>query len=456
MEKMIVAGAGLVGSFLAIMLKKKGFDVCLVEKRADMRVHDENAGRSINLIATSRALNAFQKVGITDEVMKIVVPVTGRMMHSLEGELTYQPYGRDKSECNYSVSRSLLNKLLMDEAEKAGVEILFEQELERLDVENGVAHFSQKSLNFDRFFGADGAGSRTRKELLKLLPDVTESQDFIDSDYKELYMPAHEDGSYAMEKEALHIWPRGDHMFMALPNLAGSFTMTAYLPKVGEHGFDQLTNEESIRDFFNKFYKDSVPLMPGFEQEFLENPQGRLGTVRVSQWNYKDKVALVGDAAHAIVPFFGQGMNCGMEDCAFLFDLIDQYKDDWDKIFTEYDRVQRPNGNAIADMALDNFIEMRERVGDEKFLLKKKVEHLIENEFPNDYRSRYGMVTYTLIPYARAQEAGEIQNDILNELTETMTSMDDLDLSKAKNLIADKFTPFIVENSISLNRFTLA
>lgn len=453
MEKIVIAGAGLVGSFWALALKKKGYEVELYEKRPDMRKDSVDGGRSINLVATSRGLNAFEAAGILNEVKKIVVPVTGRMMHSLDGELTYQPYGRDESECNYSVSRALLNVTLLNEAEKAGVKIFFEKEMEKLDPERGIAIFSGEEVSFDRLFGADGAGSPTRKELLRLMPEATETVDFISSDYKELLMPAGDNNSYPIEKKALHIWPRGDHMLMALPNLDGSFTMTAYLPQKGERSFESLKTKEDVEEFFEKYYKSSVPHMPNFADEFFENPQGKLGTVRMSNWVYKDKVALVGDAAHAVVPFFGQGMNCGLEDCFYLLTYMNQFPNNWEKIFEEYDKNQRPNGNAIADMALENFVEMRDKVGDERFLLKKAVEHKIENEFPEKYRARYGMVTYTLIPYRYAKEAGLIQNEILNELTEGISSPDQVDLKKAEKLIDDKFVPFLNERNISLTRY---
>jgi kynurenine 3-monooxygenase len=252
MEKIVVSGAGLVGAFWALALKKRGFEVELYEKRSDMRAESADGGRSINLIATSRALNAFTAVGILDDIKKIVVPVTGRMMHSLEGDLTYQPYGRDESECNYSVSRALLNITLLNKAEDAGVKIFFSHELESLDPDNGMARFSGKEVRFDRFFGADGAGSITRKELLRLMPEAKESVDFISSDYKELLMPATSDGDYPIEKKALHIWPRGNHFLMALPNLDGSFTMTMYLPKTGEDSFEKLKTKEDVTAFFLK------------------------------------------------------------------------------------------------------------------------------------------------------------------------------------------------------------
>lgn len=454
MKKVVISGAGLVGSFWALALKKKGYHVELFEKRSDMRLEGAEGGRSINLVATSRGLNAFAAAGVLDEVRKIIVPVTGRMMHSMEGDLTYQPYGRDESECNYSVSRSLLNKTLMTEAEKAGVTIHFEKELVSLDTEEKVATFSKGTkVQYDLFFGADGAGSPTRKTILSLIPDATESVDFIDSDYKELLMPSGPAGEYPMEKKALHIWPRGDHMLMALPNLDGSFTMTVYLPQKGERSFENLKTKEDVSAFFEKFYSSSVPFMPNFAEEFFENPQGKLGTVRMSHWVYKDQVALIGDAAHAIVPFFGQGMNCGLEDCTVLLALMEKYPEDWEKIFSEYDQFQRPNGNAIADMALENFIEMRDKVGDERFLLKKAIEHKIESTFSDRYRARYGMVTYTLIPYRLALKAGLIQQEILDELSKGVASVDEVDMEKAEQLVDQKFTPFLKENKIDISRY---
>ena len=454
MSKVVISGAGLVGSIWALALIQKGHDVELFEKRPDMRKDTLDGGRSINLVATSRALHAFKKIGVLEEIKKIVVPVTGRMMHSIEGDLTYQPYGRDESECNYSVSRALLNITLLNQAEKAGVKIYFEKELKAIDADDKTALFSEDTkVTYDLFFGADGAGSPTRKALLKLIPDATESVSFIDSDYKELLMPAGKDGEYPIEKKALHIWPRGDHMLMALPNLNGSFTMTAYLPKKGERSFQKLKSKEDVSSFFEKYYKSSVAHMPKFADEFMENPQGVLGTVRVSHWAYKDQIALIGDAAHAIVPFFGQGMNCGMEDCTVLLSLMDKYNDDWSKIFKEYDQIQRPNGNAIADMALENFVEMKDKVGDEKFLLKKAIEHKIENAFPEKYRSRYGMVTYTLIPYSIAQKAGIIQQEILDELSSDEGSIDNVDMHKAEMLINEKFMPFIRKNNVDISRY---
>ncbi len=452
-RNIVISGAGLVGSLWAYTLKKRGYNVRLFEKRSDMRKEGAEFGRSINLIVTSRGINALKQVGLEEDVLKITVPVTGRMMHSLEGELAYQPYGRDDSECNYSISRSQLNALLMDKAEREGVEIIFDSGLEALDLEKKKARFREKEeVSWDLFFGCDGAASATRKAFVDsgVARDHTE---WLGVDYKELFAPAKE-GQYVLEKKALHIWPRGCHMFMALPNLDGSFTMTLYMPDQGDISFEKLETEEHVLNYFREYYGDSVSLMPGFEKDFFQNPQGRLGTVRCSKWHYRGVAALLGDAAHAIVPFFGQGMNCGFEDIFYLTNLLDKFGDNWDKTLEKYDRLQRPNGNAIADMAVENFTEMAEKVGSDQFLLRKKVESKIEKVFSSKYRSRYGMVTYTLIPYVYAQEAGRIQDEILNQLCSTIQSVEEVDFEKAENLIEKKFIPFIKERKISLERFT--
>lgn len=448
MERIVISGAGLVGSLLAVMMKKKGFEVEVHEKRSDMRLDRADSGRSINLIVTSRGMNAVERLGLLDDVLAITVPVTGRMMHSLEGELTYQAYGRDESECNYSISRAELNKLLMTKAEEAGVKIIFNSELQDIDIEKNIATFTGGSTEFTRLFGTDGAGSPTRKKLAEL-SGATDTTEMLESDYKELFMPA-KNGEYAIEKNALHIWPRGHHMFMALPNLDGSFTMTLYMD---QKDFSNLKTPKDVRDFFEKEYKDSVELMPGFEEEFFQNPQGKLGTVRLSKWVYEDKIALLGDAAHAVVPFFGQGMNCGFEDCFYLDVFIDRFEGNWSKVFEEYDKQQRPNGHAIADMALENFVEMRDSVGKEDFLFQKKVEAALEKRMSEVYRARYGMVTYTLIPYKFAQEAGLIQKEILSEICQGKKSIDEIDWDLAEKLVNEKFIPFTKERNFGVERY---
>lgn len=445
MGSAVVSGAGLVGSLLSVMLKNKGEAVTIYEKRPDMRKQTIDGGRSINLVVTSRGIHALNQVGLWKKVKNICVPVRGRMLHAVSGELTYQPYGKDDLECNYSVSRGELNKLLMNEAEACGVEIHFERPLEDADFSGD---------NSARLFGADGASSKARRILVQASSQVEDVLEPLESGYKELLMPATKSGDYAMEKNALHIWPRGSHMLMALPNLDGSFTMTLYMPKEGDKvSFAATKSEEDLKGLFAEYYPDALELMPDISNDYFSNPEGVLGTVRCDSWHYRDKICLLGDAAHAIVPFFGQGMNCGFEDCVYLFRALDDAGGDWGEAFKLYDRRQRPNGDAIADMALENFVEMRDSVGDKQFLLRKAVDATLEKTFPESYRTRYAMVVYTLIPYALAQQAGLIQSDILDQLSAGITDINQLNLDKAKSLLAEKFTPFIEKNKISLDRY---
>ena len=330
-KKIIVSGAGLVGSLLAISLKKRGHDVTIFEKRTDMRLNSKDAGRSINLIATAKGIKTLVSQGLWEEVQRITVPVTGRMMHSVEGETTFQPYGKDETECNYSISRSELNILLMDIAEREGIKINFNSPLMELNFENKFAFFDgHDKVSYDLIFGTDGAGSVTRNKMMEKLGDNGTAEIHpLGADYKEMLMPANADGSYPIEEHALHIWPRGNHMLMALPNQGGSFTMTIYMPT---EWFNEYNTPEKVENYFKEYYPDAIPLMPDYKEEFNDNPQGFLGTLRCSPWVYQDQVALLGDAAHAIVPFFGQGMNCGFSDIQYLLDQIDLYGDDWARL----------------------------------------------------------------------------------------------------------------------------
>jgi kynurenine 3-monooxygenase len=449
-------GAGLVGCTLAIALKRRGEDVILFEKRSDMRKDSADAGRSINLIVTAKGLNAFKNLNLINEVLSITTPVYGRMMHSREGELTYQPYGKEE-ECNYSISRGELNKLLLNEAEKAGVEIRFEHELEKVDEKNKTVLFKNgASEQYQVIYGCDGAGSPTRKELIRLDDRAEDYIQELDADYIEMDMPA-KNGEYAIDKKSLHIWPRTTHMLMALPNQGGSFTMTLYMhrhDKGNAPSFETIKTKEDITTLFEKDFKDAIPDMPNFATEYVKNPQGFLGTLRCNKWYYKDQIVLLGDAAHAVVPFFGQGMNCGVEDITYLLESLDNF-DNLEESFEDYDQRQRPNGHAIADMAIENYVEMSEKVGDERFLLKKQIAHKIETTWPDLYRSRYGMVVYTLIPYSLCQKAGLIQNEILDELSNGIESVEQLDLDKAKQLLDNRFTPFIKEHALDLSRFAI-
>jgi kynurenine 3-monooxygenase len=454
----VIVGAGLVGSLLAITLKKAGEKVILFEKNSDMRLEELGAGRSINLIITSRGLNAVKQVGLLEDVLALTIPVTGRVMHSTSGELTYQPYGKNPNECNYSISRSELNKLLMTKAEEAGVDIIFGHSIHSINVDKDEIYLTgpnktERTEKFQRVYGTDGANSMVRKELLKRVDDSSESMKLINADYKELFMPATKAGDYPIEKNALHIWPRGNHMLMALPNLDGSFTMTLYMPREGENSFENLKTPADIKNYFETYYADSIPLMPKFREDFIENPQGILGTVRANPWNYSDRICLLGDAAHAIVPFFGQGMNSGFEDVTCLTKHREQDAGDWKNIFDGYSLEQKPNGDAIADMAIENFNEMSEKTGDERFLFFKKVENELQKRFPKKFRSRYGMVVYTLVPYSYAQAAGLIQQEILIELCNEKDGLESIDWSIAESLIDKKLVPFQEEHGVSLDRY---
>lgn len=449
-KRIVISGAGLVGSLLAIILKKRGHQVTVFEKRPDMRKETLDGGRSINLIVTSRGINALQTVDMWDKVKGITVPVTGRMMHSTSEELTYQPYGRDDSECNYSISRGGLNKLLMTEAEAIGVEIKFECEAEDVNFNDKKVLLSNKTeCEYDLLFGTDGGGSKIRKALLKHEDHSSEEVQRLNSDYKEMLMPASASGDYLIEKNALHIWPRGSEMLMALPNQDGSFTMTLYMPN---ERFEEINDSEKLEKYFDEYYPDAKKLMPDYQKEYFENPQGMLATLFASPWTDGSSVALLGDAAHAIVPFFGQGMNCGFEDCFYLMKFFDETKD-WTQTFEKYNSFQKPNGDAIAKMAIENFTEMSDLVGDEKFLFRKQVEKEVEKKFPNKYRARYGLVTYTLAPYSLVLEVGKIQNKILDELCNEIKSVEEIDFVKAEKLIDELLIPFQSEHQIDISRF---
>jgi kynurenine 3-monooxygenase len=444
--KVTIIGAGLVGSLWAVLLRQRNIDVTIFEKRSDPRLAKDKGGRSINLVITSRGMHALEQAGLLQKALELSVPVYGRMIHPKAGDLVYQAYGQE-GERNLSISRSGLNHFLIDEAERAGAEIHFDHGLENIDFETKTASFSgSEKHSYDLLFGTDGAGSLVRKQLTRQFPEIAqEKNEWLPADYKELFLPA----PNSLDKKALHIWPRGSHMMMALANLDGSFTMTMYLPKENHTvSFAHIKNTKDIEDLFKNEFPDAIPLMPNYLQDFEKNPQGALGTVRCTKWTYDDSVALMGDAAHAIVPFFGQGMNSGFEDCTNLLKILEQNKGDWAQALSEYDKTQRPNANAIADMAIENWLEMSEKVADPQFQLRKKVEALLEKNFPNLYKSRYGMVTYTRIPYHLVQEAGRLQDQILAELLEGVKTPEDVSLAKAESLLTTKYAPFLRQNKL--------
>jgi len=425
----VIIGAGLVGSLLSIYLSKRGYKVTIYERRADMRKTDMVAGRSINLALSDRGIKALEEVGLMEEIRKICIPMHGRFMHNADGSTAYQAYGKEGQFIN-SVSRGELNCKLMDLAEEQGVDIFFDQKYmgaEQAITTNGIkkylAVFSNESKSrhipqeTDLIFSSDGAFSAGRLEMQLTTDRFQYQQFYIDFGYKELTIPAGENGSFLLEKNALHIWPRGNYMMIALPNIDGSFTCTLFFPFEGEVSFATLTTEEKVRSFFEKTFTDAAPLMPTLETDFFNNPTGSLVTVKCFPWIREDKFALIGDAAHAIVPFFGQGMNCGFEDCSVLNSLIEKHSDNWAAILPEYQALRKPDGDAIADLALNNFVEMRDKVADPKFLLQKKIEAAFSKKHPDKWTPLYSQVTFSpQIRYSDALVNGQKQEAIMQQV----------------------------------------
>ncbi|MGG9960587.1 FAD-dependent oxidoreductase [Ferruginibacter sp. SUN106] len=415
-KETVVIGAGLVGSLLSIYLSKRGYNVKVYERRADMRKEKIIAGRSINLALSDRGIKALEEVGIMEEIKKIAIPMHGRYIHNADGSTAYQPYG-NKGQFINSVSRGELNKMLMDLAEKNGVSISFNEKCENIDWKKNeisfqnAANYQLSTINFQLAFGSDGAYSAARLTHQLQHDRFQYQQYYIDFGYKELNIPAGSNGEFMMEKNALHIWPRGNYMLIALPNIDGSFTCTLFFPFDGDPSFASLDTKEKVQSFFEKTFGDAVPLMPTLTEDFFNNPTSSLVTVKCFPWIREDKFALIGDAAHAIVPFFGQGMNCGFEDCRVLNELIGKYNDDWQIILDKYQTLRKPDGDAIAELALNNFIEMRDKVGDPKFLLQKKIEAAFSKKHPDKWTPAYTQVTFS--PQIRYSDA--LKNSIRQE-----------------------------------------
>lgn len=421
-KEVVISGAGLVGSLLSIFLAKRGHEVNIYERRPDARKTTLDGGRSINLALSDRGLKALSKVGLAEKVKReMAIPMYRRVMHSKEGELTYQPYGKEGQAIN-SVSRSGLNALLMDEAEKAGVKINFEQGCVNLDFDKPEIIFENKlsgedeSVEADWIFGADGAFSAVRSQMQKT-DRFNYSQEYIEHGYKELTIPPGPEGKFLMEREALHIWPRGNYMLIALPNPDGSFTCTLFFPYEGNPSFSSIDSLEKARAFFKEQFADALALMPDFDEEWERNPTSSLVIIRCFPWTKNNKVALIGDASHAIVPFYGQGMNSGFEDCTVFDELLEENGEDWPELFKRYERLRKPDGDAIADLAMRNFVEMRDLTGDKDFLLQKKIEGRFAEKHPDKWTPLYSLVTFSAdVRYSEALALGKKQDKIMAEI----------------------------------------
>jgi kynurenine 3-monooxygenase len=414
-QHITIVGGGLSGSLLAIYMAKRGYRVDLFERRPDMRKTNIYQGRSINLALSTRGLNALEKIGLDEEILADAIPMYGRMMHSKTGELSYHAYGKDGQAIN-SVSRGRLNQKLIELADDFdNITLHFNSKCVDVDTDNGIAVFeledgSHRTFKSDRIIGTDGAFAATRSKLVTS-ERFNYSQQYLHVGYKELAIPAGKNGSFLMEKNALHIWPRGSFMMIALPNPSGDFTCTLFLPF---ELFDSIKTDTDIQRFFHAEFADAMPMMPTLLADYKHNPVGNLVTIKCYPWVKDDKLALMGDAAHAVVPFYGQGMNCSFEDVVVLDNMIEKYRDDWNRIFDEYQKERKPNADAIADLAVQNYYEMADKVGDKHFLHKKHIEHDLAELYPDKFRSQYALTTFSLSGYKYALEQGK-KNDVLLE-----------------------------------------
>ncbi len=442
MQKITIVGSGLVGSLLSIYLAKRGHQVNVYERRADLRMNRISAGRSINLALSDRGWRGLAAIGIEHEIRKVAIPMNGRMMHSLDGKLTYQAYGKSGQAIN-SVSRGGLNCVLMDIAEQHGVKIHFQQRCTGIDLKTATAYFEddasiKSEVQSDRIFATDGAFSAGRLQMQLSTDQFQYSQSYLEHGYKELTIPPTKDGEYAMDPNALHIWPRSAYMMIALPNLDKSFTCTLFFPHKGEPSFESLNTKEKTMTFFNTMFADAVPMMPTLKEDYANNPSSSLVTVRCFPWRFSDKVLLLGDAAHAIVPFYGQGMNCGFEDCVVLSELMDLHGENWEIIFSECERLRKPDADAIAELALTNFIEMRDKVGQESFLLQKQIEAWFSEKHPDKWTPLYTMVSYSpQIRYSEALREGKKQEGIMQQIMLMPDIKDQWNSSAVENRILE-------------------
>jgi kynurenine 3-monooxygenase len=436
-QKVIIIGAGLSGSLLAIYLAKKGIEADVYESHGDMRAIEISAGRSINLALSDRGIAALREVGMDEYMLAEAVPMLGRMIHSIDGQTKLLPYSGREGEYINSVSRSGLNVALIDEAEKyAGVKFYFNEKCAGFDCKSGEAALEnietdeRKTVKGDTLIATDGAGSAIRNAMFAGVPRFDFSQEFLEHGYKELHIPPDENGDFVIGKNALHIWARRSFLMIALPNFDGSFTCTLFLAHTGENSFEQLTDEKSLLQFFQTNFADAVPLMPTLAEDFFTNPVGNLGTIKCSPWNVAGKSLLLGDSAHAVVPFYGQGMNCSFEDCRVLNQLIETHGTDWETVFTEYGKQRKENTDAIAEMAVENFYEMRDAVANPVFVRKRELETKLEHTFP-DYFSKYSMVTFREdLPYSVAKRRGNAQDKLLMEICAEVDNVSEIDLNE--------------------------
>jgi len=420
--RFVLIGSGLAGGLLAAYLGRRGYEVDLYERRSDPREGNLVGGRSINLALSTRGIHALEQLGIANEVLKHAIPMRGRMIHPAgKGSRTiFAPYDRDPNKYINSIGRAALNTTVIEAAQRyPNVRVHFNHRCTDVDLDSATAGLIDTETNEtaagrgDAVIGVDGAFSTVRQSMQKKLADFEYDESYLPHGYKELTIPPAPDGGWQMEKEALHIWPRKSFMMIALPNPDGSFTCTLFWEFEGPRSFATTKTDEDVRRFFEEEFPDAVPLMPKLLEEFRTNPTGSLVTIRCAPWYYKDKVALIGDAAHAVVPFYGQGMNAAFEDCVVLDECLAEFPQDRQRAFAEYYKKRKENADALADLAVENFIEMRDKTASRAFRAKKKLDHLLEGLLPGIYLPLYTMVTFTLIPYAEAARRARLQDRII-------------------------------------------
>src|SRR6266550_1137615 len=428
--KFVLIGSGLAGGLLAAYLGRRGYDVDLYERRADPREGNIVGGRSINLALSTRGIHALEQLGIADEVLRHAIPMRGRMIHDKSGTLHFSPYDRDPNKFINSIGRAALNTTVIEAAQRyQNVRVHFNHRCIDVDFDSATANLVPSGVEAavsaansdhqiiraqgDAVIGVDGAFSAVRQSMQKEIAGFEYDESYLAHGYKELTIPPTPDGSWRMEKEALHIWPRKSFMMIALPNPDGSFTCTLFWEFEGPRSFATTKTDDEVCDFFREEFPDAVPLMPALLEDFRQNPTGSLVTIRCGPWFYKDKVALVGDAAHAVVPFYGQGMNAAFEDCVVLDECLEKFPDQRERAFAEYFSQRKENADALADLAIGNFIEMRDKTASKTFRAKKKLDHLLEAALPGVYLPLYTMVTFTRVPYAEAARRARLQDRIL-------------------------------------------
>ncbi len=445
-SEVTIIGAGLAGSLMAVLLAQSGHRVQVFERLPDMRRTQIEAGRSINLALAARGIRALELAGVMPDVMPLLIPMRGRILHADDGALTFMPYGQLEHEVIYSVSRPGLNRVLLDAAERAGASIHFRHTLVDIDFRNSLLFFAEgpsgrrREIRVSKLIGADGGGSAVRRAAVQHL-NLECSEELLPHAYKELTLPARDGARYRIEKNALHIWPRGGFMLIALPNLDGSFTVTLFLAAQGTTSFHSLANGAAVDSFFASYFPDARDLMPQLVEEFATHPAGIMGTIRCARWHVAPEVLLIGDAAHAITPFHGQGMNAAFEDCRELHEILSA-STSWTEAFERFEAERKPNANAIADMALENYVEMRDTVRHPKFMLQKSLSLELERRFPDRFVPRYSMVMFhDEIPYRVAFERGRVQESILTQLTRHAETLAEIDYELATQLVHERLSP---------------